>query len=114
MDMTTIIDDEGEEIQLPTKWAICDRCRGEGHHSNPAFDGTTTEWWYDGDPDGESLQAYMSGAYDIPCDDCHGSGKVKEVDRDRCTERQLEILRETEIEVAASYMIEYQERMMGA
>jgi len=114
MNVTEIEDDEGNIVQLPTRWVICETCRGEGHRSNPAFDGTTTEWWYEGDPDGEDLQHYMNGGYDIPCDECNSSGKVKSVDRDQLTARQSEILRTTEDELYECYRIEAQERAMGA
>jgi len=39
--------DAEDEHELPAVWEICDRCRGNGQHSNPSIDGngiTMDEW----------------------------------------------------------------------
>jgi hypothetical protein len=82
----TIEADDGTEYQVPTVWEICDVCRGEGKHSRGIeHDGggiTASEWeemcW--GDPD--FPDDYMRGRYDQPCDECHGTGKVRVPDED--------------------------------
>ncbi len=33
-----VLDDNENEIQLPTKFEICPTCEGRGHHVNPAID----------------------------------------------------------------------------
>ena len=75
----TYFDSEGEEVTLdvPFRWEICDRCNGAGTHDNPAFsDGISGEEWAN-EWDVEEREAYMSGAYDVRCDECEGSGKVR-------------------------------------
>ena len=56
-------------------WAICDVCEGHGKHVNPSIDasGLTSEDFAD-DPD--FADDYMSGVYDVQCQQCLGSGKV--------------------------------------
>lgn len=74
-----VIEVDGEEVELPTTWEICSTCRGEGKHVNPNIDGhgiTAEEW--ERDWDDESREAYFSGVYDVRCDNCDGSGKVRE------------------------------------
>ena len=64
---------------LPTYWAICDSCRGEGRSS--AYLGAfTPEQLAEEGP--EFIEDYMSGFYDQDCDHCRGTGKVRIVDRD--------------------------------
>lgn len=75
-------DSEGGErdVVAPARWEICSRCSGDGHHSNPAIDGngiTSSEW---GEWDPEERDDYMSGRYDVSCEECRSSGKVVVVD----------------------------------
>ena len=57
-------------------WAICHHCDGHGSMDNPAFsDGFTNSELYDIEP--EERQRIVNGAYDVPCTNCKGSGKVK-------------------------------------
>jgi RecJ-like exonuclease len=69
---------EGEEIEVevPTYKQVCSRCDGEGKHTNPSIDGngiTSSEWaeW-----DDEDRETYMSGGYDVVCEECHGANVV--------------------------------------
>jgi len=58
------------------KWIICNRCDGEASVDNPAFsNGFTSSEWHDMHVDEQ--QAYMTGAYDVPCTECDGLGRVK-------------------------------------
>ncbi len=80
MPSITIEFDDDDSVEAPARWEICSRCEGEGHHSNPAIDGngiTSSEWdeW-----DEEDRATYMSGGYDITCENCSGHGKVLVVD----------------------------------
>lgn len=84
--------EDGEEIveEIPSKYEVCDRCRGEGKHTNPAIDGngiTASEWaeW-----DYEDRENYMNGVYDITCEECNGKRVVLVLDEDNCTEEQIE------------------------
>ena len=65
-----------EPVIIPIRKAMCTRCRGKGTMANPAFDGTTIEWWQEhGGPDyQDDLDEYIHGdMYDVPCEyDCHG------------------------------------------
>lgn len=106
-----VTDDGAElELELPGAWRICDRCRGEGQHTNPAIDGhgITAEEWWGPDWDDESRELYMTGGYDVACSDCHGTGKVLEVDVDRVPPELAELLQaddraRLEIEAEARY-----------
>ncbi len=70
--------EDGSEIELATKMARCDVCRGKGHHVNVAIDagGLSEEMMQDE----EFLDGYQSGVYDVPCNYCGGKGEVREVD----------------------------------
>lgn len=78
----TLTNDEDEEwtVDAPASWQICSRCDGEGHHSNPAIDGNgiTQSEWAEWDP--EDRHAYMSGRYDVRCNECGGDGKILVID----------------------------------
>lgn len=57
-----------------TMWIICVACEGHGKVENPAFDnGFTSSEWHEMDED--SQHNYMSGVYDVGCQECNGSGK---------------------------------------
>jgi DnaJ-class molecular chaperone len=58
-------------------WAICPHCDGHGKRDNPAFsNGITSSEWAEWDCD--ERETYLSGAYDVVCRDCDGTGKVAE------------------------------------
>jgi len=97
---------------FPTTWAICSECRGDGTTVNPSIDagGLTSEDFCE---DEEFGQNYMDGAYDVRCNYCNGSGKVREIDREAC---DPELLQEFDDDVAAYYECEAEsraERIMG-
>lgn len=74
------IEIDGEEIELPARWSICDECGGEGKSS--AYLGAFTMEQLHEDP--EFAEQYMEGGYDKPCERCKGSGKVLLVDEEAC------------------------------
>jgi DnaJ-class molecular chaperone len=83
----TILGEDDNEIELPTKWAICGTCDGEGRHSQHLGAHTASE--FDeafGTP--EEKEDYFNGFYDKSCEDCDGTGKVKIVDDARLTDEQ--------------------------
>lgn len=91
--VVTVEDDDGEEheVTLPSRYEVCDRCHGTGTHTNPAIDGngiTASEWaeW-----DGEDRENYMSGAYDVMCEDCKGLRVVLCVDEERIEKHGSEL-----------------------
>jgi len=106
--------EDGEEtIYLNARWAICSRCHGDGTHVNPAVDGNgITQEEMDQDPD--FFEAYMSGQYDIRCEECDGSGKVAEPDPHNNPAELLEAWEAFQKDLAESRAIEAQERRMGA
>ena len=64
-----------EPVIIPIRKSMCTRCRGKGTMANPAFDGTSIEWWQEhGGPDyQDDLDEYMHGdMYDVSCEyNCH-------------------------------------------
>jgi hypothetical protein len=111
--VVTYYDDNGDEVQLPGRWAICHRCRGEGHHGNPAFDGTTTEWWLEGDPDGDDLADYIAGRYDVRCEAGCDNGKLVVLDEERCGASQVVAYQEWLAEEADYRALVAAERRFG-
>ncbi len=97
-------------------YVICHVCEGHGMMDNPAFSNgiTSSEWQEWGDEDKES---YMSGAYDVTCTCCNGSGKLRVPNVAALTfaeKRELVEKRRERREVRESYRIEAMERAMGA
>lgn len=110
------IEIDGEPWSPPLKWGICENCDGEGRHIHNAFreEAFTV---YDAEREGldfEEEVGYMqSGAYDVTCDVCHGTGKVKVPDWRRMTEEQRRLVNEwiqDELDFEATCRAE---RMMG-
>lgn len=87
MPRTIVFMDEVGEIKLPAAWAICTRCRGDGKHGNPAFDGMSTNEFAE---DPEFAERYFAGDYDVRCRTCNGTGKVLIADHTRCTPEQIQ------------------------
>lgn len=74
---------------VPAKYEVCGRCRGNGTHTNPAIDGngiTQSEMDELGD---DFREDYVSGRYDIQCEECKGERVVLVIDEDRATPAQL-------------------------
>lgn len=89
------------KIALPAKYEICERCRGEGHHSNPAIDGNgiTASEFAEWDPD--EIEGYFRGDYDIRCEERCDGGKALVVDESRLTRFQKILFEAHEKEQAA-------------
>ena len=103
-----------DEVQLPTKREVCWRCNGEGTHTNPSIDGngiTSAEWaeWDDNDREG-----YLSGAYDVRCEECHGRNVIDVVDYDQLSD-EYKALWDQQVQDERNYRAEMAaERRMGA
>jgi hypothetical protein len=71
------ISHEAENIlRRKFKWEICGCCRGGGGVDHPAFsNGITSSEWAEMSHDEQD--SYMRGDYDVQCDPCEGSGKIK-------------------------------------
>lgn len=81
----TLYCDDGSEISLPFRWALCSAC--EGHGKSSAYLGAYTQSEMD-EQGPELFDDYMAGRYDRRCDECGGSGKVKIVDMAKLTKAQ--------------------------
>lgn len=68
-----IRDEEEREPRINFERIVCPRCRGHGAVDNL---GDVTEWLRE-DPD--AFDDYMSGMYDVRCDECHGNKVVDEM-----------------------------------
>lgn len=79
---------DGWDVKLPARWEICDRCEGDGHHSNPSIDGNGLPEEFAEDE--EFMQGYMRGAYDVACEVCSGRGRVLVVDPPMSTPNKYE------------------------
>lgn len=92
------------EIDLPTKYEVCSVCNGEGKHVNPSIDcnGLSRDDFYD-DPD--FAEDYMSGKYDVICNNCQGKRVEKIVDRENTSPELLEAY-DNEIQADADYRAE--------
>lgn len=102
-------------MQLPTKLEICPRCDGRGSHDHEAFaNGITGDDWNGPDWDDESRDAYMRGAYDVPCSVCNGERVVPVLDRARCNAAQIKLYDEYEREEAEDRAISRAEIARGA
>lgn len=107
----TIEDNDGNEVTLPTRWAICPEC--DGHGKSSAYLGAITADDRERDWSEEEFDEYLRGGYDRRCDACEGSGKVKEVDWRRLSNAEREVWR-AKCEEEAAYRAECRlERMMG-
>lgn len=118
MEITYIDEVSGEEktVDLPARWEICPRCRGEGKHVNPAVDGPgISPEEFREDP--EFGEAYHRGDYDIPCEAGCDHGKVLVVEEKGLSATQRQTLRlwhRQQREVRECYRMEAAERRMGA
>lgn len=97
------------EVKLPTKWAICGTCDGDGGHSIRfgAFSGRRLE---EARQDEEFWEAYMSGQFDERCEECQGTGKIRVVSTEKMTAAQKQAYhedREFEAECDADSRAEY-------
>lgn len=106
-----VIDPEtGDTITLPSRWAICDTCEGDGSRALHGIAITADEWaeW-----DDDEREGYLSGRYDTVCDECGGSGKVRVIDEAATDPELLEAFHQQQAELAESYAISRMERMYG-
>lgn len=99
---------DGDNIKyLPTKWAICPSCLGDGTRRLLSED-------YVAEMDSEELQDFFDGKYDTVCDECKGTGKIKVLDEDRCSPEDLAEYRSQEEQRLADAYEAAAERRMGA
>ena len=81
---------EDVPLDLPKTWQICDTCRGEGRHSLRF--GAITAGDRARDWDHDDFDNYMNGAYDVGCDYCNGTGKVREIAEELLSDKCKKLL----------------------
>jgi hypothetical protein len=108
-------DADGNDIEkpLPTTWAVCDVCNGNGSHVNPSIDcgGLSAEDFAD---DPEFAEEYMAGTYDQTCNRCQGRTTVRAVNWDALSEDEAKAYQKQLDEDAQCRAWEAAERRMGA
>ncbi len=87
---------------------VCPCCDGEGRYVNPAIDGngiSAEEWgeWTD-----ESREHYLTGVYDVSCEECKGENVVLRLSDDASEElrESWEDWERSHYETAAMYAAE--------
>lgn len=100
-----------QDFDLPTKWAVCPNCRGNGTTSAHLGAFTGEDMARLGR---EFRDDYMAGRYDRECRECNGRTTVQVVDTDRA---DAEALAEYRAELEAAYTADAMaaaERRVGA
>jgi len=107
-----VVEIDGEEVSLPTKWAVCSVCNGEGKHVAPGVDcnGLSAE---DFEQDPDFADEYFEGAYDVPCNRCSGRSTERVVDWDRVPANVREAYEAQQREEAAYEAMRLMEIRMG-
>ena len=108
--------DGSETFKFPCTFEVCGTCQGRGTHVNPSIDahGISREE-FDEDPD--FRDDYMSGLYDIQCNECQGRRVVPVVDESHLSDdqqRALRVINDRARGDAEYDRMSYLERMMGA
>lgn len=77
--------------KLPAKFAVCQECHGKGSHLVKGMRGAVYTW-EDFAEDPEFQEDYFGGAYDVPCETCHGQRVVPEPEREALTRSEARFL----------------------
>jgi len=82
---------ENEGRAPDTQKVVCSSCHGHGKYVNPAIDshGISVDEFYE---DPEFAGAYMSGVYDVRCDECQGENVVDEFSDPEVQDRWMDWL----------------------
>ena len=103
-------DGEIPTVSLAFDWVICDYCSGNGGHSRRLGVISPDTW---NDWDDETRRAYGNGHYDIDCDACNGSGKVRELDLEQAPTEVAEWIERYRTAIYESAQESYYERLAG-
>lgn len=117
MDDLFLYGENGKEIPLPTCWAVCDRCHGEGKHSNPAIDGngiTASEMDEMCYHDEDFAENYFGGLYDVTCHQCDGKRVMKVVNLGAMSEEDIAEYQSEQEQRRIDELESYYERRAGA
>ena len=77
--------------KLPAQFAVCDECRGKGSHLVEGMR-EAVYTWEDFAEDPEFQTDYFGGAYDVPCETCHGESLVTVPEREALTRSEARFL----------------------
>lgn len=114
--ITVYDEDTDAEVPLPTRFEVCPRCHGKGAHVNPAVDGNgiteseMTELEYN---DEDFREKYLTGFYDVSCEECGGLRVTSVIDEERCTQAEIDAFRAQEQEMYDLRAEEEAERRAG-
>jgi hypothetical protein len=97
-------EDNETEFEIPIKFEMCETCGGKGKHVNPSIDahGITEDEW--GQWGSEEQELYMSGGYDIECNECQGKRVIPVPVITKLTDEQQK---------AFSYVLEQQDERLS-
>lgn len=102
-----------KEVEFPVVFEVCGTCDGRGKHVNPSIDSHgLTALDFDEDPD--FRENYLSGMYDVSCNECGGRRVVPVLDEIRATPEQIKYVAD---HIESRYRDELEhdaERRMGA
>jgi hypothetical protein len=106
MELTLELGDPVESVIFPVKYEVCACCEGQGTTTNPSMDanGLNIDELED-----DQLDAYFSGAYDIPCPHCEGKRVEPVINREAAGADKLELYDEysqDEYEAQQTYIAE--------
>jgi hypothetical protein len=76
---------------LPAQFVVCDECRGKGSHLVEGMRGAVYTW-RDFEEDPDFRNDYFGGAYDVPCETCHGERLVTVPEREALTRSEARFL----------------------
>jgi len=110
------------DVSFPACWAICPACEGNAtttrHIECDGGGFTASEFAEACHEDEDFAEKYFGGAYDRPCPDCKGLGRIQVIDEDAVTgwrERIfLRAFQAQERDSRAIDAIQAAERRMGA
>jgi hypothetical protein len=109
--ITVYLPEEEAEVELPTKYVVCDVCQGKGSYVNPAIDCGGMSFR---DEEYEDFQEeYHRGDYDVTCNRCQGNRVIKEVDWDTTPQELLKAYKAQQKELDALAREEAWERSRG-
>lgn len=100
-------------VSLPAKRIVCDRCEGTGSHVNPSIDGNGISLdEFDRDPDFK--EAYLSGHFDVTCEECKGENVLDVVDIETLSDKMKARYYRAKETKHRNDMDDHYERMAGA
>lgn len=90
----TIYDEDlDEEVPIPARWELCDRCGGRKYLPFPGIAFTADDMAEAGP---EFYDDYMNGTYDEACPECKGEGMIAVPNERLCTPEQLKAYEDRE------------------